>query len=172
MDAPKGVQGPRGGTSPGGGQKAAGRRSSVNDFAVQGEIEAVALDFVRDAEADDRLDDGEDDEGDDRVVNDDSDDADALVDDLAGVALQEAGGAAILLDRQHPGQERADHSANAVDAEAIKRVVIAEHVLEASRAPVAADATGDANHHCADRADEAGSRGDGDEARDRARADA
>ena len=139
---------------------------------MQGEVEAVALDLFRDAQTDDRLDDREDDEGDDCVIHDDRDDADALVDDLAGVALEEAGGAAVLLDREHAGQERADHAANAVDAEAVERVVIAEHVFEAGRAPVAADAAGDADRHRADRTNEARGRGDGDEAGDGARGDA
>ena len=49
------------------------------------------------------------------------------------------------LDREHAGQQRADDAADAMDAEAVERVVIAEHVLEAGRAPVAADAAGDAD---------------------------
>src|SRR5271166_5834740 len=134
----------------------AGRRSSVNDFAVKGEVEAVALDVFRDAQADDRLDDGQDDDGDDRVIDDDRHDADALIDDLAGVALEEAGGAAVLLNRKHAGQKRPDHAADAVDAEAVERVVISESVLEAGRAPVAADAAGDADRDRADRTDETG----------------
>src|SRR5271169_1144474 len=109
-------------------QRAAGRRSSVNDFAVQGEVEAVALDLVRDAQADDRFDDGENDDGDDCVIDNDRHDTDALIDDLARVALDEAGGASVLLDREHAGQKRADHPAYAVDAEAIERIVVAEHV--------------------------------------------
>src|SRR5271169_6161977 len=172
MDAPRGVQGPRGGTSPGGRPSAAGRRSSVNDFAVQGEVEAVALDFVRDAQADDSFDYSEDDDSDDRVIDDDGDDADALVDDLARVTFDEARGAAVLLYGEHAGQKGADHAANAVDAEAVERVVIAEHVLEAGGAPVAADAAGDADRDRADRTDEARGGSDGDEAGDGARGDA
>ena len=35
------------------------------------------------------------------------------------------------VDREHAGQDRADDAADAVDAEAVERVVIAERVLEA-----------------------------------------
>ena len=48
MDAPRGVQGPRGRNFARWPLKTSGRRSLVNDFAVKGEIEAVALDFLRD----------------------------------------------------------------------------------------------------------------------------
>ena len=66
----------------------------LNDFAVQGEIEAVALDLVGDLQADHHLDDRQDDEGDDRVVDDDGADADDLIDDLPGIAFEQAGVAA------------------------------------------------------------------------------
>src|ERR1700722_14524164 len=172
MDAPGGVQGPGRKLSPGGNQTPPGVATLVNDFAVKGEIEAVALDLVRDPQADDGFDDREDDDSDDCVINDDGNNADALVDDLVRVALHQAGGATVLLDREHAGQKRADHAADPVDAEAIERVVIAEHGLEPGRTPVAADTTGDADRHRSDRTDEARSRRDGDEASDRARADA
>ena len=45
---------------------------------------------------------GEDDEGDDGVIDDDRADADALVDDLAGIAFDQAGGAAVLLTANTP----------------------------------------------------------------------
>src|ERR1700759_2997742 len=73
--------------------RAAGRRRSVNDFAVQGEVETIALDLFRDAKADDRLDDRQDNDRDNRVINDHRHDPDALVDDLAGIAFDQARGA-------------------------------------------------------------------------------
>ena len=68
---PEGRQGPREESEEPGGARAAGRSGLLHDLAVQGVVEAVALDFVGDAQADHRLDDGEDDQGDDRVVDDD-----------------------------------------------------------------------------------------------------
>ena len=88
---------------------------------------------------------------------------------LAGIALDQAGGAAVLLIANTPVRIAPIDAADAVDAEAVERVVIAEGVLEAGRAPVADDAAGDADRHRADRADEARGRRDGDEAGDRAR---
>src|SRR6202044_131253 len=73
---------------------------------------------------------------------------------------------------EHAGQQRADDAADRVHAESVERVVVAEHVLEAGGAPVAANATSDADHQRADRTDKARSRSNGDEAGDRARADA
>jgi hypothetical protein len=62
---------------------------------VQREIETVALDVLADAQPDDQIDDLEDDQGHDHVVDKDRADADELIDDLAGIALDQAGGAAI-----------------------------------------------------------------------------
>ena len=126
----------------------------LHHLAVQGEIETVALDFVGDPQADRHVDDLQDDQRDDRVIDDDRADADQLIDDLARVAFDQAGVAAVLVDREHAGQDRADDAADAVDAEAVERVVIAERVLEARSRRVAADAAGDADHHRADRADD------------------
>src|SRR5277367_4127006 len=106
------------------------RGGLLNDFAVQREVEAVTLDFVGYAQADRHVDDFQDDQRDDRIVDDDHADADQLIDDLLGVAFDEAGRTAIFIDRQDPGQNRADGAADAVDAEAVERVVIAEGVLE------------------------------------------
>src|SRR3984957_17006684 len=130
MDAPKGVQGPRGGTSPGSGQKAAGRRSSVNDFAVQGEVETVALHLFGNAQADRDIDDLEDDEAHDRVVDDDRAHPLELVDELPDVAFQQARVAAEFVDRKYARQQRADDAADRMHAEAIKRIVVTEGALE------------------------------------------
>src|ERR1700755_2966975 len=82
--------------SPGGSQKAAGRRKLVNDFAVQGEVQTVALHLFRDAQPDSDVDNLQDDEGDDRVVDDDRDHPLDLIDELSDIALQQAGVAAEL----------------------------------------------------------------------------
>ena len=62
-------------------------------------------------------------------------DADQLDHDLAAVAFQHAGRAADVLDREHAGQQGADDTADAVHAEDVERVVVAEHALELGRAP-------------------------------------
>src|SRR5579872_1404485 len=111
-------------------------RTLLDDLAVQSEVEAVALDLFADAQADDRVDDLQDDEGDDRVIGDDGHDADHLVDELAGIAFEQAGRAAILADREDAGQQRADYAADRMDAEAVQRVVIAESVLQDGRAEI------------------------------------
>src|ERR1700722_131877 len=121
MDAPRGVQGPGRKLSPGGNQTPPGVATLVNDFAVKGEIEAVALDLVRDPQADDGFDDREDDDSDDCVINDDGNNADALVDDLVRVALHQAGVVFLFMDRQYTHQKRTRHPADPVDAEAVER---------------------------------------------------
>src|SRR5271165_217974 len=114
--------------------RAAGRALSVNDFAVQREIEAVALDLLRDAQANRDIDDLEDDERDDRVVDNDDGDAQELVHELLDVALQKARMSAELVDREHAGQDGADRAANRMHAEGVERVVIAEGRLKRGRA--------------------------------------
>src|SRR6266849_10625198 len=68
----------------------------LHDLAVEGEIEAFAFHFVRHPQADEDVDRLEDDEGGDGVINDDRSDAVALVDQLLEVAVERAGGAAVL----------------------------------------------------------------------------
>src|SRR5258708_24134610 len=114
---------------------------------MEGEIEAFVFYSVRHPQADEDVDRLEDDERGDGVINDDRSDAVALVDQLLEVAVERAGGAAVLLHREHAGEEGTDNAADRVDAEAVERVVIAEHVLEAGCAPVAEDASGDAHRH-------------------------
>src|SRR5450830_714425 len=131
-------------------------RPLLHGLPMQREIETFAFHFGGHAQADNRVEDLEDDQRDDGVVHDNDDDAFDLVDHLRGVAFDQAGGAAVLLDGEHAGEKRADDAADAVHTERIKRVVNAEHALEAGDAPVAEHAGGHADHHGADRADEAG----------------
>src|SRR5580700_7540910 len=144
MDAPRGVQGPGRKLSPGGNQKPPGGAALVNDFAVKGEIEAVAFHLFGDAQPDSDIDNLQDDEGNDRVVNDDRAHPLELVDELSDVAFQQTGVAAVLVDRKHARQQRPDNAADRMHAEAIKRVVVAEGVLERGGAEVAADPASDA----------------------------
>jgi len=56
-------------------------------FSVQREVETFALRVLRHAEADKHLDDGEDDQAGDGIIDEDDGDPDALIDELARVAL-------------------------------------------------------------------------------------
>src|SRR5262245_60608224 len=138
---------------------------------MQREVEAFALHFVRDAQADHGIDDLEQDQGNDPAVDQHDHNALDLVDYLRGIALDQAGGAAVFGDREDTGQQRADDSAYAVDAEAVERIVSTQHAFQAGYAPVAEHAGSDANRHRADRSDEARSRRDRDETGNRAGAD-
>src|ERR1700733_11619996 len=153
MDAPRGVQGPGRKLSPGGNPTPPGAAVLVNDFAVKGEIEAVALHLVGDAQPDRDVDNLQDDEGDDRVVDDDRGHTFELVDELPDIAFQQARVAAELVDCEDAGQQRADDSADRMDAKGVERAVVAEGVLKSGCAPVAANPASDADHQRADRAD-------------------
>src|SRR5262249_19183670 len=158
------------------------RISSVNDLAVQREIETLALHLIADAQPDEDVHDLEDDQRHDGVVDEDDDDALDLVDHLHRVAFDQAGRAAVLLDREHAGEQRAagdragekraDGAADGVHAEGVERIIVAQHVLQAGAAPVAEDAGGDADAQRAERADEARRRGNRHEAGNGAGADA
>jgi hypothetical protein len=63
----------------------------LDRLAVQRQIEAVALDLFADAKHDDEIENFEDDQRHHRVVGDDDADADQLVDDLTGIAFDQAG---------------------------------------------------------------------------------
>src|SRR5208283_3674593 len=127
----------------------------LHGLAMQREIETVALYLFGDSQADDHVDDLEDDQRHDGIVEEHDADALELVENLAGIAFDQARGATVLVDREHAGEQRADDAADRVDAEAVQRVVDAVHALEAGDAPVAEHAGGDADDHRADRADEA-----------------
>src|SRR5262245_65795238 len=101
------------------------RISSVNGLAVQREIETLALHLIADAQSDEDVDDLEDDQRHDGVVDEDDDDALDLVDHLHRVAFDQAGGAAVLLDREHAGEQRADDAADGVHADGVERDIVA-----------------------------------------------
>src|SRR5882672_11148572 len=128
------------------------------DFAVQCEVETVALRVLCHAQADKHLDHAEDDQAGDGIIDEDDGDPDALIEELTDISLQNARRSAVLLDREHPGQQCSDDAANRVHAEAIQRIVIAEHVLQAGASPVTDDARGNSDCKGTDGSDEAGSR--------------
>src|SRR5215468_3787525 len=131
------------------------RIPSVNGLAVQREIETLTLHLIADAQSDEDVDDLEDDQRHDGVVDEDDDDALDLIDHLHGVAFDQARRAAVLLDREHAGEQRTDGAADGVHAEGVERVIVAQHVLQAGAAPVAENAGGDADAERPQRADEA-----------------
>src|ERR1700730_2140948 len=134
---------------------------------MQREIETVAFDVLRHAQADKHLDHGEDDQAGDSIIDEDDGDPDALVEELTNVSLQYSRGSAVLLDREHPGQQRPDDAADRMHAEAIQRIVIAEHPLQPGASPVAEHAGGNSDGKGPDGSDETGSRSDGNEAGNR-----
>src|SRR4029079_9869838 len=119
----------------------------LNDLAVQSEIEAFAFDLFGDAEPDDRIDDLEQDQRDDGVIDNYDGDALDLVDHLGGIALDQAGGAAVLIDREYAGEQRTDYSANTMHAEAVECIVRTKDALQSGHAPVAEDAGGHTDCH-------------------------
>jgi len=88
----------------------------LDSLAVQRKIETFAFHLVGDTHANDRVNDLENDQRDDGVVGDNDHDAFDLIDHLARVAFDKAGGAAILGDCKYAGEQRADHAADRVNA--------------------------------------------------------
>src|SRR5258707_7445703 len=142
------------------------------DFSVQCEVETVALGVLCHAQADKHLDHAEDDQAGDGIIDEDDRDPDALIEELTDISLQNARRSAVLLDREHPGQQCADDAANRMHAEAIQRIVIAEHALQAGASPVAEDARANSDCKGTDGSHETGSWCNGNKAGDRTRADA
>src|SRR5277367_5227542 len=112
---------------------------------MQSEIEPFAFGLLRHAEADEHLDHEKNDQADDGIIDDDGRDADTLIEKLTDVSLQNARRPTVLLDCEHPGEQCSDDAANRMHAEAIQRVVVAEHALQAGASPVAEDAGGDSD---------------------------
>src|SRR6202165_1554233 len=148
------------------------RRGLLYCFSVQREVEAVALGVLRHAEADKHLDDEEDDQTGDGVISEDDGDPDELIEALTNVSLQHTPRSSVLLDCKHPGQQRPDDAANRMHAEAIQRIVIAEHALQTRASPVAEDARANSDCKGTDGSHETGSRRNGNKAGDRTRANA
>src|ERR1700738_4662559 len=97
---------------------------SLNRLAVQRKSEAIALDLLGHAQADDEVENLEDDQRHDAVINEHRADADCLVDGLHEIAFEQAGGAAVLLDREHAGEQCASSSTDCMHAEGAQGVVV------------------------------------------------
>src|ERR1700733_2786256 len=102
--APRGARVGRRGETPATRERPPDRGGLLHDFTVERQVEAGALDFIGDAQANRHVDDLQDDQRDDGIVDDDASDADALLDDLSGVALDEARVAAVFVDREDARQ--------------------------------------------------------------------
>ena len=86
-------------------------------------------------------------------------DAPELGQDLPGIALEQACGAADRFDGEHARQQRADDAANAVDTPNVERVIVAQGLLH-SGGHEEADQTGsNTDPKCPKAIDEAASRG-------------
>ena len=144
----------------------------VAALVVLGEVQTLGLFLFADAQPDDDIDHLEDDEAHDRGVDQGHQDALALDHDLAGDghALGQAG-TAQALGGEDAGQHGADDTADAMHAEDVQGVVIAEHALELGRGDEADHAGCDADDQRTHGPDGAGGRGDGDQAGDGAGGD-
>src|SRR6266568_8748766 len=104
----------------------------LHPFAVETYIETFALLFFRDAQADDHVDYLEDDEAADAADYQRRTDGRKLDPD-------DCVNAADFLDVEESGEDRADDAADAVHAECIQRIVIAEGLLDGRRREEAGD---------------------------------
>src|SRR6185312_10500529 len=111
------------------------RKRLFDALAVQAEVEALALLLLGDAKAHDHVDHLEQDEA-----------ANAADDQRRrhGAELHEevAVGAADRLDVERTGEERPDDAADAVHAEGVERIVVAQRALDRRRGEEADDARG------------------------------
>src|SRR4030081_3671043 len=127
-------------------------------------IETFALLFFRYAQADDHIDDLEADEAADAADNERGDDGAELHQEIRV-------GSADFLDVENTGQQSADDAANAVNAECIERVVVAEGLLDRCRCDEAENPRSDAYDEGTGGADEPGGRRNGGQPRDCPRGD-
>ncbi len=142
-----------------------------------GEVEAGGFLFWGEAEADGFIHHEEDGEGSDDGDGPGDGNADELVQDLMGVAFEQAGGEGVALgivaedgvdggDGEDTGEECSDGAASAVDAEGVERVVVAKVVFEAGDHIEAEDAGDEPDEQGGHGLDESRGGGDGDEAGD------
>src|SRR5271155_37098 len=148
----------------------------ITFFTVLREVEALSFLVFGNAEADELVNDHEDDER----ANDGEDpgdgDADGLIEQLMGVAFEEAGGeygAVGVFEngidgaiRENSGEEGADGAAGTVNAEGVERIVVAETRFHGGDHPEAECASDQADGKGGERADEARGGRDGDESGD------
>src|SRR5258706_313218 len=103
----------------------------LDRLAVEREIEALTLDLFRHPQADHNVKDLEDDQRHDRAINKHNGDADALIDELHGVAFKHAGCATILFNREHAREQCPHDATDPMHPEGIERIIVAEDMLEA-----------------------------------------
>ncbi|ENN84882.1 hypothetical protein RHSP_42204 [Rhizobium freirei PRF 81] len=142
----------------------------VGGFAVRGEVEAFALGFRSDTQADDDIDDLVEDRRADAAPQDGGDDGGQLHRDLA--AHGDAIGVADAAERgagEDAGCDGSEDTADAVYAEDVGRIVIAELVLHDRDEEVAQRRDDEAHDDRAHRTGDTGSRRDGDETGNHAR---
>src|SRR6267142_163405 len=152
----------------------------VGLLAVIGEVETLFLRFVAGADADGELQDQQDHERHAARPDQGDDDVPQLRDDLrSGVEIADLVGDVVVHARaaelrvdEGARTERADDPADAVHAEGIEGVVIAQHLLHRGHGEEADDAGDGAGEEGADGADKAGRRSDRHQARHDAGADA
>src|ERR1051326_197001 len=105
----------------------------LNDLAVDREIEPFPLGVGVDAQPDDEINELQQDQRGDRVIDDGASDAVELNQDLVRIAVDQAAMAfaADRRDGQNASQDRAGRPADAMHAERIQAVIVAERVLQA-----------------------------------------
>src|SRR5258707_7544300 len=82
-----------------------------------------SLYLIADAQSDEDVDDLEDDQRHDGVVDEDDHDSLDLTEQLHSLPLDQSRRAAVLLDREHTSEQRADRAANGVYAQSVQCVV-------------------------------------------------
>ena len=107
---------------------------------MQVDVEAFDLDRLAHADAGQDVHQDENDEGGERRPRNGRGNAFDLRPDLADIAFQRPFGPADRLDREYAGQDRPDDAADAVHAENVERIVVADGALDRGRGEEAADA--------------------------------
>src|ERR1039458_2219763 len=149
---------------------------SIPLLAVHAQIQALDLLVPGDAHSDEEVADLEDNQGADYREDPCDGAAGGLVENLAGVAIHQAqrqGMPGRILETivhqvggEDAGEERAQSSTGAVDAEGIERVVVSENSLDLADHEITNHAGAQADEEGGERLDEPGSRGDGHQSRD------
>src|SRR5215471_159565 len=149
----------------------------VRGLAVRVDVQTLALFFLGDAQAHEQIRDLARDEGHDRGPDEYQANGlrldpelrhDSRVAALHGDPVLNRAGSAQVGRVEHAGHERAEDPADGMHAEDVESVVRTQHLLQAVHAPQAHQANADTDHERARDADVAGSRGDRDQAGNRA----
>src|SRR5262249_1582641 len=142
---------------------------------VLGDVQSLNLMLFADPNTGDHVGDFEQHDGANDRKGPSDQDTHELIPYLAPVTIEPADGFARTEDRvddslrENTREARADGAARTVNAESVKRVVVAEDRFDLGHHPVADQASNEANRQRWHRSDEAGGWGYGDETRDRTR---